>query len=80
MLTHTFVILDAENGGVKSIAIKSLYGAELGKNVKKWILSAESNIAQTRGVSAEFQFQMNALSINGSSLKMASVVVLNETK
>jgi len=35
MLTHTFAILDAENGGVKSIAIKSLYGAILIVNVKK---------------------------------------------
>jgi hypothetical protein len=35
MLTHTFAILDAENGGVKSIAIKSFYGAKLGVNVKK---------------------------------------------
>jgi hypothetical protein len=35
MLTHTFAILDAENGGVKSIALKSLYGAGLGVIVKK---------------------------------------------
>jgi len=35
MLTHTFAILDAENGGVKSIAMKSLCGAKLGVNVKK---------------------------------------------
>ncbi len=79
MLTHTFAILDAENGGVKSIALKSLYGAGLGVIVKKWILSVESKIAQTTGVSAEFQFHMNALPITRSSLKMTFADVINET-
>ena len=78
MLTHTFAILDAENGGVKSIAIKSLYGAKLGVNVKKWILSAERH-AQMKRVSVEFQFHINALPLIRSSFKMASADVINET-
>jgi len=78
MLTHTFAIFDAENGGVKSIAIKSLYGAKLGVNVKKWILSAERH-AQMKRVSVEFQFHINALPLIRSSFKMASADVLNET-
>lgn len=78
MLTHTFAILDAVNGGVKSIAIKSLYGAKLGMNVKKWILSAERH-AQMTIVSAEYQFRINALPLIRSSYKMDSADVIYET-